>query len=102
MTGSLFLSLVAASALITSLLTEAIKTTCNNAGKTISANIIALINAFVVGGIGTAIAYVLLAIPFTFTNIVYLVLMIATTWIGSTVGYDKVMQTLSQLNIIKK
>ena len=101
MTGSLFLSLFAASAIITSLLTQAIKITCSNAGKTISPNLLALINAFVVGGAGTAIAYVLLSIPFNVTNIIYIILMIATTWLGSTVGYDKVAQMLAQLKIIK-
>lgn len=102
MTGSLFLSLFVASAAITSLLTQAIKITFGNAGKEASPNLIALINAFVVGGAGTIVAYILMSIPFNVTNIVYIILMIVTTWLGSTVGYDKVIQTLAQLKFIEK
>ena len=80
-----------------SLLTEAVKKWYENAGKDYSANTIALVNAIVVGGFGTAIAYTLLDIPWTVNNIICLGLMVVAIWVGAMVGYDKVVQMLKQL-----
>lgn len=103
MTITLFITMLTLGAGVTSLLTEAIKKAYSNAGKEYSANVIALINALVVGCGGTAILYMLLSIPWTVNNIICLFLMGFTVWIASMVGYDKILQLLQQIaNITPK
>ena len=84
-------------AIVASLITEAIKKTYQNAGATYSANLIALIDSLVVGGCGTATIYALYGIPFTLTNSLVLGIMILAVWLGATLGYDKVIQTIEQI-----
>lgn len=93
MSITIFMALFTIGSMAASLLTEAIK----KGFMETSTNMIALINAAVVGGLGTAGAYILLGIPFTLNNIICLVLMIVCIWIGSMIGYDKVMQTIDQI-----
>lgn len=93
MTIELFLFLFTIGSLVSSLLTEALK----KLNKTLSTNIIALIDAVMVGLGGTISAYVLMGIAWTPVNIVCMILMTFCIWIGSMIGYDKVMQTLAQL-----
>ena len=101
MTITMFILLIAICSAVSSLLTEGIKAWCKNAGKDYSANLIALINAIVVGCGGTAVAYILMGIAFTLSNIVCLILMSAAVWLGSMVGYDKVVQLITQVTNIK-
>lgn len=84
------------------LLTEAVKKAYQETETKYSANKIALINAAIVGGFGTASAYVLLDIAWTIQNIICLVLMIVLVWIGSMIGYDKIIQLLAQIKIMKE
>ena len=93
MTLTMFLTLLTSGSLVSSLLTEALK----KGFKNMSSNLIALINAAVVGLLGTIAAYILLDVPFTIQNITCLLLMVVCVWLGSMLGYDKVAQTLSQL-----
>ena len=58
---------------------------------------VALINAIVVGCGGTAVLYMLKAIPWDINNIICLILMGVAVWIASMVGYDKIIQLLKQL-----
>lgn len=102
MSITLFIVLATILCAVSGLLTEGIKTWHKNAGKNYSANLIALINAVIVGVIGTAFAYILLGIAFTVPNIVCLVLMCGVVWLGSMVGYDKVMQLITQIAANKK
>ena len=97
MTVTLFITLFIIGSIACGLITEAIKKTCENAEKEYSTNVIALIDAVVVGGIGTSVAYVLMGIPWTVNNIICLVLMIVVVWLGATLGFDKVKQTLEQI-----
>ena len=97
MTVTLFISILTFGSLVCSLITEAIKKSFQIAGKEVSANIIALIDAVVVGGLGTAAEYILMDIPWSVNNIICLLLMIVAVWIGAMVGYDKVIQTIEQL-----
>ena len=90
---TLFLSLFTIGSLVSSLLTEALK----KAFKEISTNIIALIDAGVVGLAGTSAAYILMKVDWTPQNIVCLILMVFCIWVGSMVGYDKVLQTIAQI-----
>lgn len=93
MTIEIFLFLFTIGSLISSLLTEAIKKMDLN----LSVNIIALIDAMVVGFLGTIVFYIIMGIVWTPTNIVCIFLMTFCIWIGSMIGYDKVMQTIAQL-----
>ena len=97
MTITLFITMLTIGAGITSLLTEAIKKAYSNAGKEYSANLVALINAIVVGCGGTAVLYMLQAIPWTVNNIICMLLMGVAVWVASMIGYDKVLQLLKQL-----
>lgn len=93
MTIELFIFLFTVGSIVSSLLTQVFKKNLKN----LSCNIIALINAGMVGMGGTIIAYVLMDIEFTPKNVVCLILMTFCLWVGSTVGYDKVLQTIAQL-----
>jgi hypothetical protein len=77
---------------LSSLLTEALKKSFK-----ISSNVIALIDAVIVGGVGTFVYYILTGAEITPINALYAVLMALCVWVGSMVGYDKVMQTLKQI-----
>lgn len=101
MSITLFISIITiGGAGVTALLTEAIKTWYRNAGKQYSPNAIALINAFVVGGCGTAVVYMLCDIEWTVNNIICLILAIFAEWLISMVGFDKVSQTITQVTQI--
>ena len=93
MTIQLFLYLFTIGSLAASLLTETLK----KAFVSASANVIALVNAIIVGVLGTVAAYILMGIAFTAQNVICIILMTVCIWIGCMCGYDKVMQTISQI-----
>ena len=101
MTATMFIMLVGMFACMGVALTEAVKRMFDNEGQEYSANLIALVNAVILGGLGTPIAYVLLAIPFTLTNIVFIPIMVGVVWLGSMLGYDKVLQLVTQVMALK-
>ena len=92
MTVTMFLFMFTIGSAASSLLTQAIKK-----AVTLKCNIIALINAVLVGILGTIAAYILMDVPFTLKNNVCIGLMTVCIWIGSMIGYDKVTQTITQL-----
>ena len=104
MTVILCCKLFVIAGVISALLTETIKKVLQNMKKMdYSTNIIALIDAVVIGGIGMVIYYYLTGIPFTGPNIVWICLMILAVWFGSMNGFDKVQQTIDQIKqYIKK
>lgn len=97
MTVTAFLIILASSAAITSLLTEGIKKFLDEQKVTYASNILVLAIAVVVGCGATIIYYVNYQIPFTALNSVYLALMGIANWLGATLGYDKVRQTIAQI-----
>lgn len=97
MTITLFITILTVAAAITGLLTEAIKKAYDNAGKPYSSNVIALINAVIVGCGGTAITYMLIGVSWTVNNVICMILMGVAVWIGSMIGYDKIVQLLQQI-----
>lgn len=97
MTVTLFVTILTIGAMVSGLLTEAIKKAYSNVNKDYSANVIALINAVVVGGGGTAVTYMLLGISWEINNIICMCLMVICVWIGSMVGYDKIIQLIKQI-----
>lgn len=94
MTIELFLILFTIGSAASSLLTEAMKKLCV---KWDSPNIIALMDALIVGLFGTTAAYILMDVPMTIQNFICIILMTICIWIGSMIGYDKVIQTISQI-----
>ena len=98
MTIQLFITLLVALCAVSGLLTEAIKKWFENKQKNPSANLIAVIDALVVGGGGMVAAYIWLSIPFVLPNIIAIAAMIFLVAIGSMVGYDKVIQLITQIS----
>lgn len=91
-----FLILLSAFSVISSLVTEGIKTMAADRAN-LSYNLITLVTALIVGGVGTAVYYQLNAIPFTTNNIIYMLLMGFTSGLTAMVGFDKVKQAIEQL-----
>lgn len=102
MSISLFVSIFMGGGLVTMLLTQSIKQFYYNRGEQASPNVIALINALVVGGLGTAFAYILLSIPWTINNILCLIAMIILVWMGSMLGYAKIFETIQQFQLWRR
>ena len=100
MTLVLFVALVSVLALVSSLVTEAIKTVIIKDKPKSSTLIVGIVSA-VIGWGGAAAAYVFLKIPFTdASNIVALVLMAPACWLSATLGYDKFMEIIAQITKI--
>ena len=93
MTLTTFLFIFFIGAAAASLFTEALKKVFWD----MSSNLIALISSAVVGVGGTIIAYILMDIPLDSKNIVCIILMTFLIWLGSMIGYDKVIQTIEQI-----
>lgn len=102
MSVTLFVSIFVGGGLITMLLTQAIKQFYYNKGSEASPNIIALINAIVVGGGGTAFIYMLMGLPWNVNNILCLIAMAFMVWMGSMIGYSKILETFQQFRIWRK
>lgn len=96
MSVSLFISIFVGGGLVNILLTQAIKQFYYNRGSEASPNMIALIDALVIGGLGTAFVYMLMGIAWTVNNVLCLIAMIVLVWMGSMIGYSKIIQTIQQ------
>ena len=96
MTTTMFLILLSAFSVLSSLVTEGIKNVATDKVN-LSYNIVAFITALIVGGGGTAVYYQLNAVPFTVNNVIYAVLMGLASGLVSMVGFDKVKQAIVQI-----
>ena len=94
---ALFVTLLTIFSTVTSLCTEACKKMLDEIKVPYASNILAFIIASVVGVGGTAIYYVIASIDFNAINITCMILMGLVTAVAATVGYDKVVQTISQV-----
>lgn len=84
---------------VSSLATEAVKKILSERDKTYHANTLAGVVATVVS-LFTGVGYTLIAhIPFSVEVAVYLIALIFMSWLCAMVGYDKVIQTLSQFKM---
>lgn len=102
MNVTLFISLLTAFSTITSLFTECCKKVLDDMKKTYASNVLAFIIACIVGIGGTAAYYVIASIEFNAVNIVSMILMGFATSIGAMVGYDKVLQSITQIKTYLK
>ena len=96
MTTTTFLMLLSSFSVLSGLVTEGIKKLISDKANT-SYNVIALVVALVIGGVGSAVYYQLNAIPFNLNNIIYLVLMGLASGLCSMVGFDKIKQAVEQI-----
>ena len=96
MTTTTFLMLLFAFSTISGLITEAIKKLISDKSN-FSYNLLALIVALIVGGVGCGVYYQLNAIAFTVNNIIYMLLMGLASGLSATLGYDKLKQTIEQI-----
>lgn len=93
MTITMFFTIFGVCAIATGLITEAVKKLVSDK----SPNLIALIVALITGTGGTAVYYVFNQIPFSFQNILAMILMGLAVAVGAMVGYDKVAQCIKQI-----
>lgn len=100
MTITLFIALLVVLATVVSLITQAVKSFLDSDGVDYSSNVVVLIVSAIAGLAGIAITYIFMDIPFTLPNVICLLLMPVTVWVGAMVGYDKVIQMINQLNTI--
>ena len=96
MTTTMFLILLSAFSVFTSLVTEGIKKVATDQAN-LSYNIVALVSALIIGGCGTAVYYQLTGIPFTINNMICMGLMGLASGLVSMVGFDKVCQAIRQM-----
>lgn len=96
MTLEVFLILLLAISIFTSLTVEAIKTFIGDnytASSNIVAGVVAIVLSIVVG-----VFYCILAeVAFTTHIIIMLIALMFLSWLGSMVGYDKVIQAITQI-----
>lgn len=97
MTVTAFLIILASCAAITSLFTEGVKKFLDEQKITYVSNILVLVIAVAVGCGAAVLYYINYQVPLTALNSVYLALMGVANWLGATLGYDKVRQTIAQI-----
>lgn len=97
MTVELFLILLTVFATVTSLATEGVKKVLDNFDVQYASNIVVLLVAILVGGVGTAIYYTIFGYEWTAINVISIFLMVGANWLGAMVGYDKVTQAIMQI-----
>lgn len=100
MTTTSFLTLLFSFSVISGLTTEGIKNLIKDKAN-LSHNILALVVALIVGGVGCGVYYELNNIPFNVDNIIYMILMGLASGLVSMVGFDKTKQALIQCGFIK-
>ena len=97
MTVQIFLLILTACSFATSLITQAIKNTFIKFNIKYASNIIVAITGAVVGGVTMVSYYAIAGISYNTVTIIAMIAMIIANWLGATVGYDKVKQTIEQI-----
>ena len=86
---------------VTNITVEAIKKILNNGDTKYSSNLLAVIVAIVMAIAVCGTYLVMNGIAFTTKVVVEMLIMTYGSFLVATVGYDKVMQMINQLKIIK-
>lgn len=98
----IFLAGLLVTSIFTGLVTEGVKKILNEHNVAYRPNTLAGVVAMVLS-LGISVGYtVVMGVPFTASLVVFVVALIALSWLCAMVGYDKVVQTLGQIGIIKK
>lgn len=97
MTFEVFVMLLFAFSIFTSLFVEGSKNLLNSLNVTYASNILVLCIALIVGGLGTTFFYIWNDIAFTAKSIIGIFLMVCANWLVAMLGYDKVMQAITQV-----
>ena len=99
MTGVLFCGLLVSLGTITTLFVEFLKSVLDGYKKTYNAQTISLIYGVVTGIVGTAMVYIVMGIPLTPVNLVFIVFETIGVMIGAQLGYGKVVSVIKQVFI---
>ena len=102
MSLSVFLMLLMLVSTFTGLVTEAVKKCLQERGKTYYANALA---GYISAGLSIAVGatYIILAgAAINAQMAVYLIALIFLSWLAAMVGYDKVIQAISQFRSVKE
>ena len=97
-----FICLIAIFAAVTSLITEGVKKTLTSLNVKYAANVVVLFVSIIVGGIGMFLFYIWRGYELNINSVIWIILMTITNWLGSMVGYDKVIQTITQIKTDKQ
>lgn len=97
----IFVCLLAIFAAATSLITEGVKKTLEACSVKYASNIIVLIVSILVGGIGSFSFFMWKGYDLNTNALIWIILMTIANWLGSMVGYDKVVQTITQVKTDK-
>ena len=96
MTVEMFLILLTFFSVVTGFVTQAVKKVLDDFGETYATNLVVLVVAVIVGGLGTAAFYFLGGYQWNAHNITSIFLMMGANWLGAMVGYDKIKQAITQ------
>lgn len=96
MTMEVFLILLLAVSIFTGLTVEAIKKFVGEKYKA-SSNVVAGVTAIVIGAVMGISYCILIEIAITSQLIIILIALVFLSWLCSMVGYDKVMQAITQV-----
>ena len=102
MTVEVMLVLLTILSALTSLTTEGVKKILNKKEKEYATNVVVWVVAAILGGGVTAVFYMACGIPWTVLNVIYIFVMIVASGLGAMLGYDKVIQTVTQIGQIVK
>ena len=97
MTFDIFLLGLLIISTFTGLVTEAVKKIFREHGKSYSANTIAGYIAIILSVAAGAAYLILTEAAANAQMIVYLIILIFLSWLSAMIGYDKVIQTITQL-----
>lgn len=97
MTLQIFILLLTAFSSITALLTQAVKMFLTSIKVKTIKNVLVLIIAIIVGTVGMVFYYLYQSLPFDAINIFLIVFMVVANWLSAMLGYDKVVETITQL-----
>lgn len=93
-----FLLMLLACSIFTSLIVEGLKNMLNNQGKTLASSNITVAIVAIVLALAVSVGYALyFGLAFTVQYIICMVVLCLLSWLCSMVGYDKVMQAIGQL-----
>ena len=95
-------ALLFAFALITSLMTQGIKMFLESMDAKYASNVVAAVVSIAVAGAGTSIYYIWNNYDWTTLHIICIFLMAIANWLVAMFGYDKVMQTITQVAALLK